>query len=313
MKVAIIDMGTNTFNLSVFDIHRKPYTFRLLFRDKCNVLLGGENRLTEHFIDEEATIRAVKALKKHIQSAQNYGVQKIAAFATSAVREAKNQKEFLKICQAETGLNIKVLSGNEEAEYIYEGVRLAVDIGNEPVLIMDIGGGSTEFVIADKTTIYWRHSFMLGISRLLQIFSPSDPVSDDEIKEICNYLSKETQLLKQALKRTPVTTLIGSSGSFETLVDLVLGVLHEMEKPNEKTKSYHIAIEDFMLISRILIRSTTNERRRMKGMDPMRVELMVLAVIFIRYIILEFNIQSIIQSSYAIKEGALRKITEKNI
>jgi len=310
MRIAIIDMGTNTFNLAVFET-AKEKTFRMIFRDKCNVQLG-KDTLVENTISEEAVQRAIEALKKHRQSAESYHADHIFAFATSAVRDAKNQAEFLSVCEAQTGLSITVLSGNDEAEYIYHGVKQAVDLGEQPTLIMDIGGGSTEFIIGNRSTIFWRHSFNLGISRLLQYFTPTDPITKKEIDAVHHFLEKELKPLHKALEQTPVTTLVGSSGSFRTLVSLILGILHNTKRSAHKSKSYHIAIEDYILICRLLIQSTSAERKTMKGMDPMRVELMVLAVIFIRYIILRYNIQSIIQSNYAIKEGALWTIINEN-
>ena len=143
MKTAIIDLGTNTFNLLIVEGDQT------LFKTKIAVKLG-EGGITNNFIAEEPYRRGLAALKKHIETIKHYKVERTLAFATSAIRSATNGAVFVKEVKKKLGLNIEVIDGNKEAELIYLGVQQALDLGQENNLIMDIGGGSTEFIICNK-------------------------------------------------------------------------------------------------------------------------------------------------------------------
>ena len=305
-RVGIIDMGTNTFNLLIVE-QTDADDFAVVKKKKYSVKLG-EKSLYQNKIGHDAMMRAIDAITKIKLIAQKNKVSDIHAFATSAVRSAVNKDEFLSFMKAKTGMDINVISGDEEAELIFYGVQKAVPgIDDVPYLIMDIGGGSTEFIIAQKDKILWKHSFQLGVTRLLQYFNPADPITKNEVIEIETYLTKELELLTKAMQQYDITTLVGSSGSFDTIVNLIVNQLHNPIKWRPST-SYTIAIEDYILVHRLLVLSVLEERKRMKGMDIMRVEMMVLATIFIKFVIKKYNIEQLIQSAYALKEGAAIKL-----
>jgi len=306
MKIGVIDIGTNTFN---FLIVEQQYTddFTILKKEIYAVKLG-EQSLYKNVIGHDAMMRAVDAIKKIKVLADKNNVLQINAFATSAVRSATNKHDFLTFLKAKTGLEINVISGEEEATLISYGVKKAITgINNASYLIMDIGGGSTEFVIVQNNEILWKHSFQLGVTRLLQYFSPSDPITKDEVVKIESYLTEKLRPLTKALNNYKIKTLVGSSGSFDTVVNLIINQLHNPIGWRPST-SYTIAIEDYILVHRLLVLSTLEERKHMKGMDPMRIEMMVLATIFIKFVIKKFNIEQLIQSAYAMKEGAVIKL-----
>jgi len=306
MRIGVIDMGTNTFNFLIVE-QSNADDFTILKTEKYAVRLG-EQSLYKNVIGHDAMMRAVGAIKKIKVLADKYNVSQINAFATSAVRSATNKHEFITFLKAKTGLEINVISGEEEATLIYYGVQKAVKgINNASYLIMDIGGGSTEFIIVQDNEIVWKHSFQLGVTRLLQYFSPSDPITKAEVVKIESYLTEKLQPLTMALKKYKIKTLVGSSGSFDTIVSLIVNQLHNPIGWRPST-SYTVAIEDYILVHRLLVLSTLEERKHMKGMDPMRIEMMVLATIFIKFVIKKFNIEQLIQSSYALKEGAVIKL-----
>ncbi len=303
MRIGVIDMGTNTFNFLIVEKGNAD-DFTILKNEKYAVRLG-EQSLYKNVIGYDAIIRAVDAIKKIKVLADEYHVSEVHAFATSAVRSATNKDEFLTFIKAKTGLEINVISGEEEATLIYHGVKKAVKgMDKTPYLIMDIGGGSTEFIIVQNNEILWKHSFNLGVTRLLQHFTPSDPITKDEVIKIESYLTKELLPLTKVLNNYTIKTLVGASGSFDTIVNLIITQLHTA-KDWYPSISYTIATEDYILIHRWLVLSTLKERKHMKGMDPIRVDTIVLATIFIKFIIEKFNMEQIIQSAYALKEGAI--------
>ncbi len=306
MRIGIIDMGTNTFNFLIVEQTHSD-NFSILKKKKFSVKLG-EKSLYKNVIGHDAMMRAIDAIEKIKVISKENKVSEVHAFATSAVRSAINKDDFLDFVKAKTGLSINVISGDEEAELIFHGVQKAITgIDDSPYLIMDIGGGSTEFIIAQKGKILWKYSFQLGVTRLLQYFNSSDPITKEEVIKIENYLTGKLVPLTKEIQKYRITALIGSSGSFDTIVSLIVNQLHNPIEWRPST-SYVIAIEDYILIHRLLILSTLEERKHMRGMELMRVEMMVLASIFIKFVIKKYHIEQLVQSAYALKEGAAFKL-----
>src|SRR4051812_26505417 len=179
MKIAIIDLGTNTFNLLVVEVSERG--FKEIYGTKLSVKLG-EGGINKNYITAKAFERGIDALKKYKKTIRRYKAERVVALATSAIREASNGDKFINRVKVETGISIKKISGNEEAGLIYLGVRKAVKMSDKKSLIMDIGGGSTEFIIADERKIYWKKSFLLGAARLLEKFNPSDPITNLQVE-----------------------------------------------------------------------------------------------------------------------------------
>jgi exopolyphosphatase / guanosine-5'-triphosphate,3'-diphosphate pyrophosphatase len=165
--------------------------------------------------------RGLEALTQHLITISEYQVESIFCFATSAIRSATNGADFVRMVKQKLGLSIRVIPGDEEAQTIFDGVKQVVPIGQEYVLIMDIGGGSVEFIIANKDGVVWKESFNMGVARLLEQFSPSDPIRESEITVIENHFTAKMESLVAAVKEFPVRLLVGSSGSFDTLAAMI--------------------------------------------------------------------------------------------
>ena len=302
MKLAIIDIGTNTFKLMIVKPGENG-TIDIIDSKKIAVKLG-EGGINSHLITEDAFQRGIQALINLRSQINLHDVEQILAFATSAVRSAENGPEFIRTAEQEAGMEISVISGDKEAELIYYGVRKAIGIGSEKALIMDIGGGSLEFIIADSEKIWWKHSFDLGVARLLDEIKPSDPITNDETARLEEYLSEHLQQLWDAVILHPVTKLIGSSGSFDSLAEMIYYRFNTNENPLMSTH-YQFDLEHCKEIFNLVIGSTTNERFTMKGLVAMRVEMMVVSVIMIRLVFGKLNLSEMHVSAYSLKEGIL--------
>ncbi|MCB8999714.1 MAG: hypothetical protein H6540_06580 [Bacteroidales bacterium] len=184
-RVAILDFGTNTFNLLIAEISDEN-KLHVLHTAKEAVKLG-EGGITKKIITEQAFERGLTAIERHLERVREYNVHKIYAFATSAIRDASNGKDFIHAVQQKFEIYVLIIPGEREAEMIYRGVRLSFEMDSQPVLILDIGGGSNEFIIANKKEILWKHSFNLGMARLLETFNLRS-TSKDEIQELESYL-----------------------------------------------------------------------------------------------------------------------------
>lgn len=301
MIYAVIDLGTNTFNLLIAEVKGK--SFRKIFGTKAVVKLG-EGGITDNFIDETPFLRGIEALSEHRRTIEKYKADKIFAFATSAIRDARNGEKFSEVALKKTGIKINIISGEKEAELICLGVRQALKLGKEKCLLMDIGGGSTEFIIADSKKNFWKHSFQLGVSRLLEKFRPGDPIKKSDIEILEDFFSEELQPLFSAIEKFPARTLVGSSGSFDSFADMIAHKFYSKKILKGRT-SYDFSLDDLLSIHKSIVKSTLPERMQMKGLVRFRADNIVLASIFTQFIIRSSGIEKVKLSKYALKEGVL--------
>lgn len=302
MKIGVIDMGTNTFHLLVADVEGTEY--RVLERERVAVRIG-KGGISDGFITEDSIGRALDTLVNFKKKMVEVGVNKVFATATSAVRSAKNGQELVnRICEA-TGIEVKVISGDEEAEAIYYGVSKALSLGSEKSLIMDVGGGSIEFIIGNQDQIFWKRSFEMGGQRLLDRFHKSDPIDESELSSLLAFIKENLGPLIEAARFHKPKILVGSSGTFDTLSDIFCEK-RGLEN-DENATEYPLTVEGFLEIFQDLKSMNRVERLKIPGMIEMRVDMIVVASVLVYYIIDQLGIDQIRVSSYALKEGILMK------
>lgn len=296
MTVAVIDLGTNTFHLIIAEV--APGSVTVLFKTNEPVRLG-QGRINENMIIPEAFERGINTLKNFKQEIEKHKIKVVKAIATSAIRSADNGLDFVKAAQAEAGIAIQVVSGDEEATYIFSGVKATGAIKGKS-LIMDIGGGSTEFIICDEHTILWKKSYNIGAARLMQAYFKSDPISQDDQTAIINHLNVELQGLKEACALYQPQHLIGSAGAFETFAQMLY------EDIDLKTiKSAPIALDHYQKLAQQLIASTHAERELMPYLIKLRVDMIVISAIITNYVISNCQINELSLSTYDLKMGVL--------
>jgi exopolyphosphatase / guanosine-5'-triphosphate,3'-diphosphate pyrophosphatase len=311
MRIAILDLGTNTFNLLIIETNtgNKP---TILLSRKVPVKLG-EQGITKRKISENAFARGLAAIENHMKYIDDFRVDQIYAFATSAIRSAGNGLEFVRTVYDRFNIGIQVISGNKEAELIYLGVKQAYDMGKEKHLILDIGGGSNEFIIASNEKIFWKRSYPLGMARLLEQFTPSDPISGKEIAALEKHFSDSLCSFFKAAEIHKPAILIGSSGSFDTFRAMLEAMEPKTPENTSRKPWYKFSPSDFSGLHERLINSNSAERLKMEGMDPMRVEMIVIAGIFVNFITRKLNTGGLVQSDYALKEGAVTEILNQPV
>jgi exopolyphosphatase / guanosine-5'-triphosphate,3'-diphosphate pyrophosphatase len=220
-KIAIIDLGTNTFHLLLAQSHNGNYTILHQKRVPVKIGLGGINR---NIITDAGIVRAIEAMNNFKIILNQNKVSNVYAFGTSALRNASNGKEVVAMIEAETEITVRIISGDEEADYIYQGVRAAVNM-KETSLIVDIGGGSVEFIIGNHEEILWKQSFEIGAQRLLERFHRHDPILASEIEDIRSFLELSLSPLFTAIDKYKPLVLVGSSGTFDTLSEFIAFVM----------------------------------------------------------------------------------------
>jgi exopolyphosphatase/guanosine-5'-triphosphate,3'-diphosphate pyrophosphatase len=300
--IAILDFGTNTFNLLIAE--RKDRQFSIVHTSKQPVKLG-RGGIQVNRISPDAFERGFVAIHNHMETIRKFEVKEIRAFATSAIRNASNGKQFVEEVRKRFGFRVRVIPGEREAELIYKGVRQAVELTSRKTLILDIGGGSNEFILCNNKGIIWKHSFELGMARIIELFELSDPITHEEIQAIEAYFRHELQLLFEVARKEKPRMLVGASGTFDTLYAIMR---HRSGLVADEGHSHPIPMGEFRKIHRLLLRSTLAERKVMPGMEPVRVEMVVAAVIFINFVIRECNIKQLYQSEFALKEGVISEL-----
>lgn len=300
MRIAVIDMGTNTFHLLIAEI--SGHSFKVLYKTNVPVKLG-EGRINDNIIIPEAFERGINCLKNFKETILNFRVEKVKATATSAVRSAGNGKDFVHSVKEQTGIEIDILSGDEEASLIYKGVKLSGAI-NDLSLIMDIGGGSVEFILCDTVQLIWKKSYNIGAARLMQKFFKSDPISDEDKNNILTHIQHELTDLFEICKQHQPKTLIGSAGAFETFAELVNSAKKSIINL-DTLQSYHFDFDEYITLSIKLINSTHQQRVEMPGIIPLRVDLIVIATLITNYVLGRLKINQLKLSTYDLKMGIL--------
>ncbi len=293
MRKAVIDLGTNTFNLLIVQVNEEE--IQVLHNEKEGVALG-MGGINNQLISHEALDRALSALKRFKRVCENHGVSWIKAIGTSAIRDAKNAADFLKIVKVNVGIDIEIVSGQREAELIYKGIAASHNFEDDS-LIMDIGGGSTEFISANQLGIHDMISMNIGVSRIFQLFDLSDPLTITDVFHIEKWLDIHAGTFFENRKEK---VLVGASGSFETFYELI----HNEQFP-EKNKSIEISIDHLTEILEQIISSTQEERDRNEWIIPIRKKMAPIAAVKTRWVLNQIPATKIFISHYSLKEGVI--------
>jgi exopolyphosphatase / guanosine-5'-triphosphate,3'-diphosphate pyrophosphatase len=303
-RIAVIDLGTNTFHLLIAETNGQTIT--PLHSEKTPVRIG-KGGINHGFITDEACERALKTMKDFKEKIDTFNTKKIYATATSAFRNAKNGIALAEKIKTDTGIEISIITGDLEAELIYDGVKEALQLEEQQSLIIDIGGGSVEFILANHSTILWKQSFEIGGQRLMELFQKTDPIQEGEINALREYLSEKLKPLFDQLSQYPASTLVGSAGSFETLSEIDL-LRKGFNFSIESQKEYDLLLSDFHSIYQELVTKDRTSRMKIPGMIELRVDMIVVAVVLIHFIVEQFSIKRLRVSTYSLKEGVMSRI-----
>jgi exopolyphosphatase/guanosine-5'-triphosphate,3'-diphosphate pyrophosphatase len=320
-RVAIVDCGTNTFTMVIVDLTESAWTE--VFRLRCQVFLG-RGGFSSGAILPDRFAKGLDALGILKEASLNYDVQEVRVFGTSALRDASNADEFMAKAQAKTGWEIEVIDGATEADLIQLGVQLTLHPLNEPLLIMDIGGGSLEFIIVAPLSNglwekKWSQSFDAGVSRLAEFGKPSDPLTLQGANRYTAYLDEMMRPLVGAIEVHQPRHLVGSSGSFDTFYELVE---REQKNPPKKEEASHLQVsrfghhgveeisrEGFTELHARLLSLDLPARLALPGMAPARARLIPLSSMLVHHVLATLPVSArLYQSPYALREGALSRM-----
>lgn len=291
---AVIDLGTNTFHLLIAEVNSG--SIRELYRKRIFVKLAADGIGR---IGPAPFERGIKALFYFKEKLDEYKCTSVKAIGTAALRRAANGQEFILAAKA-VGIAVRLISGEEEARLITRGVLAALPNIRERVLIMDIGGGSTEYIIVEGNQILYRESFPVGVSTLRNDFHRQDPMSNKETEQLRAHLNSVTSSLAAALREYPTHHLAGAAGTFDVLAELLRD-----DKPGTHPTSHQLDLSGWPLIRDRIVKATVAERSAIPGLPQQRVDMIVVAMLLLDFTLSLAEIQQVTVSQYALKEGVL--------
>ncbi len=297
--VAFIDIGTNSIRLLLERIN-KSYS---RISEQKEVIRLGEDEFTDGYLRETAMERAALICKEFVRMAEANEANEIVAVATSATREAKNKNSFIQLLRNETGIDVRPISGLEEARLIYMGIAYGNDLKGQTALMIDIGGGSTEVIIGDQEKYLHLESLKLGaIRQTTQLLGDKadKPISKQSYARIQEYIRNYTVRAIQRLKSFEFDTVYGSSGTIKTLADIGF-----QNWPNDQMEGSVVTFEQVERAIHTLRKMPADERAIFPGMNPKRADIIIPGAAIIHTLMEELNIQEVNISETALREGML--------
>lgn len=300
MNIGIVDLGTNTCTLIIGHLDNSK-NLQIIKKESLVVKLGTKEHYKNRNITDKGINKIIDVLLQHLATAKKFNISSLHIYSTAAIREAENKLEIQSKIESNPAFKMVILEGEEEALLTTNAVQLAAEGLKGPLLTMDIGGGSNEFVIIKNSEIIWSQSFKTGMARILQTFPFEDKIDNTIIDKVNNHFIEKHKELWLAIEKYQPQILIGSSGAFDTYVDLIKHhqPISHLQRRNK------IEISDFHSLHNTLIESTKKERKEMKGMTPIRELMIVYASMLTNLVLKKSNINQMYQTGYALAEGAL--------
>ena len=298
MRIAALDLGSNSFHMIIVEA-RLDGTFIPLVREKEMLRLGDLVARTG-VIGEKASRQAVEVIKRFSEIAEANRADEVVALGTAAIREALDGGEFVDRVREETGILITVVDGTREAELIFTAVRSSVLIDPGPALVADLGGGSLEIIVGDRSEMALATSVPLGVGRLTAEIS-NDPPSEKDLRKLRDRVAGELDPVFDEVVALDPRQLIVSSGTFLALVRMAGeardGVVHE--SLNQLT----VGRAELDKLTEQVLHMSAAERAKLPGAEPRRAELLPAGAVVLEYLLTESGLVEVTASDWALREG----------
>ncbi|MBU5337055.1 Ppx/GppA phosphatase family protein [Intestinibacter bartlettii] len=306
MKIGTIDIGTNSMRLltAVYKdgkiINRKKYV---------NTTRIGQGVDNKGYISKDAIDRNIQALKEFKAICDDEGCEYICCMGTSALRDSKNSSEFIELAKKEAGVDVEVITGERESNLGFLGVLEGVEKDElEEILVIDIGGGSTEFIVGDKDGVKFCKSENIGALRLTEKFLKTEIVSDDQLKETIEFIENTIEDTISKIKNRNIKKLVGIGGT----VTSVSAINQKLEVYSmEKVHNSKICKKELDEILQMLKNMTLEDKKRLKGLQPKRADIITAGVVILDIIMEKLELNEIIVSEYDNLEGLMCQIAKK--
>ena len=300
--VSFIDIGTNSVRLLVVRLNPN-HSYSILSQQKQQVRLG-EGEFEKDEILPDAIERLVIVCKKLSDLARTFKTDEFVAVATSAMREASNQHEILHLLRQEALLDVRVISGQEEARLVYLGVSSGTNLGDQKAFFIDIGGGSTEIAIGGERDYRYLESFKLGAIRLSNLYlseTITHPVSQEQFRKIQQHIKDAIIHSVQKVRGENPDIAIGSSGTIMNLAEIARRTLHQ----NENIKEPVLFYKDLMKVVDLLCSLPLEDRKKVPGINPERADIIIPGAAILDLFMKELSLDSISITGRGLQDGLL--------
>jgi exopolyphosphatase/guanosine-5'-triphosphate,3'-diphosphate pyrophosphatase len=310
LRIAAIDIGSNSIHMIIAQVEADGGMVSIARLKEMTGLAAAA--FPKHLLPRDSIERAMLVLGRFKQAALDRKCEKIRCVATSAVRESNNGGDFLQRIKDELNLNAKIISGREEARLIYLGVRHAVQL-NSNTLILDIGGGSAEFIIGDAHQASLLESRKLGASRMTTQFVKTDPISEEDVAAIRAHYERElAPVCEQILHHSP-NRAIGTSGTLEAVAALTAPYAKDRESNGEEKDAIAIERGPFQELLEKLLKSSAEQREKIPDLDPHRRNQIVAGALLVDELFRRLKLKRIEITKSALREGIVVDYLARNI
>jgi exopolyphosphatase/guanosine-5'-triphosphate,3'-diphosphate pyrophosphatase len=301
-NLAAIDVGTNSIHLIVAKVHPVAGRFAVLHKEKEVVRLGAGSTDMKH-LSEGAMGKAIQTLRRFKLVADSFDAP-IRAVATSAVREALNQDDFLRRVKAETGIRLGIASGFEESRLIHLGVLQALPVFKKRHLMVDIGGGSTEFLVGYQRKILYNNSLKIGAVRLTQRFFATGRKTTKAVRECEEYVRGMLNPIRRSVRTHEFDLTVGTSGTIANLANIIR--CRRDEDGDASLNGFRFSREELAeVVEEILDTKNVEDRLEIEGLDPARADIILAGAIILREVFKELGVKDMVVSEYALREGII--------
>ncbi|OGQ81414.1 MAG: hypothetical protein A3F90_14500 [Deltaproteobacteria bacterium RIFCSPLOWO2_12_FULL_60_19] len=300
-RFAAIDLGTNTILLLVVELEKNG-SFQVI-TDRAEIARLGEGVDRTGEISPSGEERSFATLKDYLRACKELGVDEIVVAGTSALRDARNGAAFIQRLKRELGLELRVLSGEDEARYSYLAVDRGLRLNAADVLVVDVGGGSTEFIWAKAGALHRSASLNLGSVRLTERFFHSDPPQAEECARVAATIDPEIRGLLHRWGRTgPFDVMVGIAGTFTTLAAVMKGI---KTYSHSEVHGSVLPLAEVERQVRLYQTKTVAERKQIAGLEPKRADVILAGALLIERIMKLFGMDSVTVSDQGIRYGLL--------
>jgi exopolyphosphatase/guanosine-5'-triphosphate,3'-diphosphate pyrophosphatase len=307
-KLAILDIGTNSIHLVLAEVE-PDFSYKILDRFKDMTRLG-DGSFKSRRLSEAAMARGLEVIRALATLAHNKGYERIEAVATSAVREAVNGGEFIEEVARQTGLTVRVVTGQEEARLIYLGVRHSMDLTDRFTLVMDVGGGSVELILGNHKRMVQGQSLKLGAIRMKDLYLKQDPPTKSMLQEMHKAIDTQLKSALQRLKTKRFDRLVATSGMAGNLTEIIY--LRRTGRPVPQLNLATITIKEVRTVERLLLNSSFKARLAIPGLDAKRADTLLPATAVIRSLMERTGQEKVTISDKAIRDGLIYDFIERN-
>lgn len=301
MKIAVIEIGTNSAKYIIVNTCKNKENSFDILRKESTVNRLSKSMYADKLISDSEIEKSLNIIGKYVEVCKGEEAKLLSIISTSVLRDAANSEEFIEKVKKAHGINIEVVSGEQEANMAYMACSNLINDNQKQFAVIDIGGGSTEVTVGNKNIASEKVSIDIGAVRLTEMFVRNDPISMEEIKNITNYI--EGKLRGSSLSSFNGIELIGTGGTVKTIGTMLLKKDYKDEKSINRLE---VNLNDIMSIYNLLEKLSIEQRRNIIGLNPKRADVILSGILILTTVMKSYNISNITISSYGVIEGYIK-------